>query len=138
TLPGERTKNGRKHILPITSLMASIIESVPRMLNRDHLFGTRADGFTRWQKCHLDDGITEPWTLHDIRRSVSTHMAEIGIQPHIIEAVLNHASGHKAGIAGIYNRATYAREMKSALAVWADHVRAIVNGTERKVVPLRA
>jgi hypothetical protein len=52
------------------------------------------------------------WRLHDIRRSVATGMAEIGIQPHthIVEAVLNHISGHKAGVAGIYNRATYLSE----------------------------
>jgi len=65
-------------------------------------------------------------------------MAELGIQPHIIEAVLNHASGHKAGIAGIYNRATYAKEMKNALAIWSEHVRSIVDGSERKVVPFPA
>ena len=44
------------------------------------------------------------WTLHDLRRTVATRMADLGVQPHIIEAVLNHVSGHKAGVAGIYNR----------------------------------
>jgi integrase len=45
-----------------------------------------------------------PLHLHDLRRTAATGMADIGVQPHIIEAVLNHQSGHKAGIAGIYNR----------------------------------
>jgi hypothetical protein len=49
-------------------------------------------------------------------------MAELGVQPHIIEAILNHVSGHKAGVAGIYNRAKYADEMRSALQRWADHL----------------
>ena len=50
-------------------------------------------------------------------------MADIGVQPHIIEAVLNHQSGHKAGIAGIYNRSSYAEEKAEALAEWDEHVR---------------
>jgi hypothetical protein len=63
---------------------------------------------------------------------------EIGIQPHIVEAVLNHVSGHKAGIAGVYNRATYEKEKKVALATWADHLLAAVEGRADKIVPLRA
>ena len=47
-------------------------------------------------------------------------MAEIGIQPHIIEAVVNHISGHKGGVAGVYNRATYAAEKRTALERWAE------------------
>ena len=49
-------------------------------------------------------------------------MAELGTQPHIIEAVLNHVSGHKAGVAGIYNRARYEGEMRAALQRWGDHL----------------
>jgi hypothetical protein len=52
-------------------------------------------------------------------------MADIGVQPHIIEAVLNHVSGHKGGVAGIYNRSTYAAEKADALKRWDDHIRAI-------------
>jgi integrase len=83
------------------------------------------------------DGV-KPWKLHDLRRTVATGMAEIGIEPHIIEAVLNHFSGHKSGVAGIYNRASYAKQMKTALIRWAEHVDAIVSGRENKVVLLRA
>ena len=46
--------------------------------------------------------------------------------PHIIEAVLNHVSGHKAGVAGIYNRSSYEPEKRQALNLWADHVMALV------------
>ena len=49
-------------------------------------------------------------------------MAEIGIQPNIIEAVLNHVSGHKGGVAGVYNRANYTDEKRVALDRWAKHV----------------
>jgi integrase len=135
TIPGTRTKNGRELVLPITSLMRKIIESVPRMVDRDHLFGVRAGGFTSWQRYSLDHGITKPWRVHDIRRSVATGMADLGIQPHVIEAVLNHVGGHKAGVAGLYNKATYKREMKTALAMWSDHIASITTGSARKVVP---
>ena len=68
------------------------------------------------------------WVIHDIRRSVATGMADIGIAPHIIEAVLNHVSGHKGGVAGIYNRSSYAAEKAAALARWDEHVASIVGG----------
>jgi hypothetical protein len=55
-------------------------------------------------------------------------MAEkLGIQPHVIEAILNHISGHKAGVAGIYNRATYAKEKREALDLWASHLTALIS-----------
>jgi hypothetical protein len=63
--------------------------------------------------------------LHDLRRTAAPRMAELGTLPHVIEAVLNHVSGHRAGVAGIYNRATYAKEMREALERWANHVEAI-------------
>jgi hypothetical protein len=64
-------------------------------------------------------------------------MAELGVQPHIIEAVLNHVSGHKAGLAGIYNRASYDKEKREALNIWAEHVTALVHGHEPTIVPLK-
>ena len=77
------------------------------------------------------------WRLHDLRRrTVATGMAELGIQPHIVEAVLNHISGAKAGVAGTYNRAAYAAEKKAALERWAAHVEGLVSGKAAKVVPL--
>jgi hypothetical protein len=56
------------------------------------------------------------------------------VQPHIIEQILNHQSGHKAGPAGIYNRSSYEREVRAALALWEDHVRIITEGCERKII----
>ncbi len=52
---------------------------------------------------------------------------EMGALPHVVEAVLNHVSGHKAGVAGVYNRATYAKEKREALDLWAAHIEALVN-----------
>ena len=69
--------------------------------------------------------LAKPWRLHDLRRTAATMMAELGVLPHIVEAILNHVGGHKAGVAGIYNRAKYIDEMRDALVKWADHVDAI-------------
>jgi integrase len=142
-LPPERTKNKRPHLLPLPPMALDIVASIPHMVERDHLFGERSDlGFTQWgAKRDLDArlaGKVAEWTLHDLRRTCATRMADIGIAPHIIEAVLNHVSGHKVGVAGIYNRSSYEREVKAALVRWADHVRALLEGGEKKIVPLRA
>ena len=67
------------------------------------------------------------WRHHDLRRTVATRMADLGIEPHVIEAVLNHVSGTKAGVAGVYNRSLYAAEKRAALATWANHIRAVLD-----------
>jgi integrase len=77
------------------------------------------------------------WTLHDLRRTAATRMADLGVQPHVIEAVLNHVSGHKSGVAGIYNRSTYEREKRQALELWADYVAAVAEGREGNVTPFK-
>src|SRR5262249_51536301 len=83
-------------------------------------------------------GALLPWRLHDLRRTVSTRMHdELGVSPHIVEAVLNHISGHKAGVAGTYNRAAYSREKAIALARWAEHLASIVAGERSKVVTMK-
>jgi integrase len=142
TLPKERSKNGRAHTLPMLPMMRQTIEGVTQVVGRDHLFGIRhANGFSLWAegKKALDKKLgdkVKPWRLHDLRRSVATKMADIGVQPHIIEAALNHQSGHKAGVAGIYNRSSYKIEVRNALATWHDHLRTLVAGGKRKVVAL--
>ena len=93
--------------------MLAIIKAVPRMAGRDQLFGQRGNGFTGWSrgKAALDarSGVKN-WTTHDIRRSVATRMADLGIVPHIIEQILNHQSGHKADRGHLQpNRHTSAR-----------------------------
>jgi hypothetical protein len=55
----------------------------------------------------------------------------------VVEVVLNHQSGHRAGVAGIYNKSRYEKEVRAALMLWSDHVRSIIEGSKRKVIPLR-
>jgi hypothetical protein len=56
---------------------------------------------------------------------------KLSVLPHIIEAILNHVSGHRAGVAGIYNRARYEGEMRAALQRWADHIDTLAKATEK-------
>lgn len=123
-LPPDRTKNGRRHDVPLSPAAMAIIQST---VERRHLvFGEGRDGFASYAECKAlldqETGINEPWTIHDLRRTTATGMADLGVQPHVIEAVLNHVSGHKAGVAGIYNRSSYAAEKRAALELWANHV----------------
>ena len=140
TLPAARAKNNHAHTLPLPQAAWAIINSVPRMADRNHLFGVRAErGFSTWAlaKSVLDKRLMDavaPFVLHDLRRTVATKMADLGVQPHIIEEILNHRGGHKAGIAGIYNRSSYEREVKVALLMWADRMCALAEGGERKVI----
>lgn len=140
TLPSVRTKNHREHSLP---LVPAALALLPHPRNgRDFVFGDgprrKSDphrGFSGWSKSKtaLDARIAEAlgqslphWTVHDLRRSASTVMADrLGVLPHIVEAILNHVSGHRAGVAGVYNRARYAAEMREALQCWAEHVAAL-------------
>jgi integrase len=143
TLPAIRTKNGNEHQIPLSGGAMAIINSCVR--HRDLVFGTvGSNGFAAWSrhKLELDKvcGIAD-WTLHDLRRTAATRMADIGVQPHIIEAVLNHVSGHKAGVAGIYNRSTYAIEKKAALETWANHLALVIseaNGQPARTLSVRA
>ena len=87
--------------------------------------------FTTWAraKAALDQRLNgmAPWTLHDLRRTAATMMADqLNVLPHIVEAVLNHASGHKSGVAGVYNRARYTGEMRSALQAYGDWIDGLI------------
>lgn len=146
-IPGSRTKNKLPHVVPLASPVVSIlqeIDSFRRIHGSEFVFTTTGEtsvsGFSRAklridaaiQAARSEAGITQPmppWTIHDLRRTVSTLMhEELGIQPHIVEAVLNHVSGARAGVAGNYNRAEYREEKRRALEAWAKHVEDLVRG----------
>jgi len=63
---------------------------------------------------------------------------DLGVLPHVVEQILNHQSGHRRGVAGVYNKSPYEREVRNALAMWEDHIRTLVEGGEHRVLPLRA
>lgn len=124
-IPGDRTKNHRTHVVPLSSVALEILASVET--EGDLVFTTTGrtpiSGWSKTKK-HLDnamladlhaqndDKVKSSWRLHDLRRTCATGMAEIGVPPHIVEACLNHVSGAKAGVAG-----TYSRHLRPHLAV---------------------
>ena len=126
-LPPERTKNKLRHELPLAPAALAILQARYRVSGKAGPNDARVfTGFNWYRgKLALDAALPASvgaWRLHDLRRTAATGMAELGVLPHIIEAVLNHVSGHKAGVAGIYNRARYEGEMRDALTKWADHI----------------
>jgi integrase len=141
SISGARTKNKRPHIVPLPPLARDILEHVPR-IEGTFVFTTNGRSpISGWSKIkeRLDELMGDPphWRLHDLRRTAATTMAEIGVMPHIVEAALNHISGAKASVAGVYNRAAYAPEKKAALERWAAHIEGITSGRPNTVVPLR-
>jgi integrase len=144
-IPGTRTKNHHPLKLTLPPPAVSILRAVARRPGRDLIFGGGRGPFGAWsyETLALRARITETlggsipeWRIHDIRRTVATGMGALGVQPHIIEAVLNHRSGHKAGVAGIYNRATYETEIKLALELWARHLQSLLGVGSANVVQL--
>jgi integrase len=124
-LPPDRTKNRRLHELPMSRQVRAILERQrgSRGSGDGFVFGRAWSGWSHG-KAALDQRLNgmAAWKLHDLRRSAATHMGELGVLPHIIEAILNHVSGHKSGVAGIYNRARYEGEMRAALQQWSDYI----------------
>ena len=140
TIPAERSKNHREHRLTLPAIAIDILKAIPQRLDREYVFGSRGDGFVTWtfgKRALLKASGTSGWRLHDLRHTISTNMHELGIEPHVVGAVLNHASGHKAGVAGRYNHAQYRQPMKTALAMWAAHVASVVSGEPSNLVALR-
>jgi integrase len=150
-LPAARTKNNRPFELPLSKQAKAILAKRHRVAGKDHVFGQRGatSGFSGFGRCKArldsqllaaarkhaadcgqnpDDVELNPWRIHDIRRSVVTNMNEIGVAPHVVEAVVNHISGAKAKIAGVYNRAAYRTEKAAALQRWADHLERLTSG----------
>jgi integrase len=124
-LAPERTKNSRLHEVPLSHQALAILSRQPR--RTEFVFSKR--GFMNWAdaKARLDVRASiAGWRLHDLRRTCVTGMAELGVLPHYIEQCVNHQSGHKANIAGTYNRALYADAVREGLQRWADHLDKVV------------
>ena len=81
-----------------------------------------------------------PWNVHDLRRTVATGLQRLGVRLEVTEAVLNHISGSRGGIAGVYQRHDWAAEKRAALDSWATYVRSVVEGSidGTNVVKMRA
>lgn len=149
TVPADRAKNGVAHIVPLSPEAKAELDGLAKVgaVGKDGLKiehwpktgyvltttgRTPISGFTKAKKS-LDAQVKkdrggkalEAWRIHDLRRSVATGFQRLGIRFEVTEAVLNHVSGAKGGIAGIYQRHDWKEEKRSALDAWARHVAAI-------------
>jgi integrase len=139
TLPGERTKNGEPHVVPLSDTAMSILAGIAKREGREHVFGrTLAAGFSGWSSAKAEFDVVvkiNDWVVHDLRRAVRTGIDQLGIPPHICEAVLNHLPPK---LVRTYNRNTYENEKRNALNGWASHLKVIVaQATGANVTPIR-
>jgi integrase len=129
TIPASRAKNGATHIVPLASPAQELLRGVPRF--GDLVFPGLRGPFTGfWKaKAALDakSGVTN-WRLHDLRRTAATGLQRLGVRLEVTEQVLNHVSGSRAGIVGVYQRHDFASEKRAALDAWGEHVIAVVEG----------
>jgi integrase len=163
-LPAERSKNGVASLIALSPPMVAELDRIAggdKWPRRGLVFTTTGEtavsGYSR-AKARLDKQMLtlareeakeagedpnlvelEPWRLHDLRRTLATGMQRLGIRFEVTEAILNHVSGSKAGVAGVYQRHDWRDEKRGALDAWADHLDRIVNGTApNNVVQLAA
>jgi integrase len=139
-IPGSRTKNGRPHRIPLTAQARDLIEKLPKMGSGSLCFtkdGKRAFNSYSQAKVELDELIAQagakmkvpPWVLHDIRRTVASGLARLGIQPIVISALLNHSPKRLIGITSVYARYGYDAEKRHALEAWCAHLDRVLAGT---------
>jgi integrase len=143
TLPAARSKNRREHAIPLSDMALEILRSLPRIERSGLVFTTNTrtavSGFSK-AKPALDRAMSEVagegssptpgWVLHDLRRTVATNLQRLGVRLEVTEAVLNHVSGSRAGIVGVYQRHDWATEKRQALDSWARRLEAIVSGAQ--------
>src|SRR6516165_11431086 len=119
----ERTKNRKTFELPLSTQALAILKRQVRRNSTQFVFSDK--GFQDWDRAkhRLDKKLQiAEWHIHDLRRSCATHLGELGVLPHVVEQALNHVSGAKAGVAGIYNRSKMIDAVRDGLQRWADHL----------------
>ncbi len=129
-IPADLNKTAKEHIVPLTEGVIKIISSIPK-IHDTLLFPGRdsnksISGFSKRKKKLNKNSDTSDWTVHDIRRTVTTGMAKLKTPSHIIEKILNHSTGFLGGVAGIYNKYEYLDEMREALSLWEIHLSKII------------
>ena len=144
TIPATRTKNGIPHLVPLSQPARELLglrsnrpEGVRHTLQdpRTKLAlvfpGERGTPFSGWSKAKsaldIASGVSG-WWLHDLRRTLATGLQRLGVRLEVTEAVLNHLSGSRAGVVGIYQRHDWAEEKRSALDAWSAHLLALAEG----------
>jgi integrase len=142
-LSAERSKNRRKHEMPLSSQTWELIQAQPRFIDCPYVFSTDGKNpISGWDKAKIrisaKAGIAaDSWRLHDLRRTCASGMQRLGISVPVVERALNHQSGVFRGIISTYQTYDYFDEVRVGLQRWADRVEEIVGGKPAKVVQLR-
>jgi integrase len=143
-IPSARVKNGLAHRVPLSDAALEVVQEAlaVRACDRPWLLPSirGAGHVTLWGTLDALQRIlgSTDVTVHDIRRTVATGLQKLGIQLEVTEAVLNHVSGSRGGIVGVYQRHDWAVEKRAALDRWARHVLALAAGEAAigNVIPL--
>lgn len=144
-IPRERAKNGVAHVVPLSAsaltelnLLAGSSEKWPQYgyvlttTGKAPISGFSKAKRTLDAKIARERGTGLPeWRAHDIRRTLATGLQRLGVRFEVTEAVLNHVSGAKSGVAGIYQRHDWAEEKRAALKAWASHIERLQNANRQ-------
>jgi integrase len=138
-LKGERTKNGEPHDIPLSTAALAVLKNAKHIAGSEFVFTTTGktpvSGWSRVKQVIDKVAPIEPWRLHDLRRTLATGLKKLGVGIQVVEAVLGHISGSRAGVVGIYQRHDYAAEKRSALEAWGAHVTSLIeDGPQGKVL----
>jgi integrase len=133
------TKSGAPHRIPLSRQAVALLLAAGPGRPEALVFATGAGGrlgnWDRRTKAVMAETGTKDWTRHDLRRTGATLLGELGVEPHVIEAALNHAAIHSQ-LASTYNRARYLPAVREALQRLADRLDGITVGGAAEVVPL--
>jgi integrase len=139
TIPASRAKNGATHIVPLSTQARALLQSSLRLGSLVFPGGRGPFSSFSTSKSFLDtnSGVTN-WRLHDLRRTMATGLQRLGVRLEVTEQVLNHVSGSRAGIVGVYQRHNFAHEKRAALDAWGEHVQSIIEGRDSStnIIPM--
>lgn len=133
TFPSSITKNKRTHTIPYNGMVSELLRTIPRLNTTNLLFPAAGKDvpYSGWSKGkeRLERlPAIRPWTLHDLRRTWASMCAQWA-PPHVLERALNHVSGTISGVAAIYNRFSYDKELRACCDQFDAYLKALLART---------
>jgi integrase len=126
-LPGERTKNGRPHSVPITPMIRAVLDTLPKSGKFALTGAAKGVGGHAKARKKIKTPTLAHWRFHDLRRTFASGLARLGVPIQVTERCLNHVSGVSANpLVKIYQQHDYQREVRDAFEKWSAHVDSLV------------